>query len=237
MPDYSKLLEDYREKGQLTQEAMAGLLDVSTRTYQTIVKTGKIKLVDVLEKANKILGLNTQNISRETNGGGKGNGNGYLEERRIKKNQAQPYMVPLLPVKAYTGYVKSYDQTDYLSTLEQYALPPGINPIGAIWRYFEVGGDSMEPTFYSGDVVLGSQVAQEDWTQLRNFYIYIIVTTERVMIKRIYMKSSMQWVLISDNEKQYPQQLQDVDEVKELWVFRRHINKKAAPPKEFKIKV
>ena len=59
----------------------------------------------------------------------------------------------------------------------------------------------MEPTFNSGDIVLGSMVPREDWTQLRNFYIYVIVTHDALLLKRIFMKSMDEWVLISDNEK------------------------------------
>ena len=146
-------------------------------------------------------------------------------------------MVPLVPVKARAGYVASYDQVDYINTLEKYALPPGVTPHGAIWRYFEVDGDSMEPTFTKDDVVLASMVPTEDWFQIRNFYIYVVVTENQVLIKRLFRKTDTKWVMISDNEDLYPQELLSVSNIKELWVFRRKINSKAPPPKKFEIKV
>jgi phage repressor protein C with HTH and peptisase S24 domain len=124
-----------------------------------------------------------------------------------------------------------------MDALEKYALPPGVNPMGAIWRYWEVEGDSMEPTLRTGDVILTSQVHHMDWDNLRNFYIYVIVTAERVMIKRIFAQNPLEWVLISDNEAQYPQQALAVEFIKEVWVLRRLIVNKTPPPKEFKIKV
>ncbi|MGZ3850549.1 MAG: hypothetical protein ACXVKI_15520 [Flavisolibacter sp.] len=54
------------------------------------------------------------------------------------------------------------DQATYIDDLEQYALPPGVNPTGAVWRYWEIVGNSMEPA-HSGDIILTSQVYQMDW--------------------------------------------------------------------------
>lgn len=161
----------------------------------------------------------------------------YIQKRRDQKNTVTPILVPLVPVKAQAGYVKSFDQVMFLETLERFALPPGVDHRGAAWRYFEIEGDSMEPTFQSGDVILASMVPQEDWQDVRNFYTYVILTDESLYIKRVYRKSSKNWVLISDNEKHYNQVLLPVEQVKELWVFRRHIDSKAPPPKKFEIKV
>lgn len=162
----------------------------------------------------------------------------FVEQRRTQKaNNINPIMVPLVPVKAQAGYVKSYDQSTYIDTLEKYALPPGVNPHGAVWRYWEIEGSSMEPAFFGGDVILTSQVHQMDWENLKNFYLYVIVTDDRVLFKRVYCKNPLEWVLISENEEHSPQQLLPVEFVKEVWVFRRSIVSKAPPTKEFKILV
>lgn len=161
----------------------------------------------------------------------------YLDKRRNQKNKSDPYLVPLIPVKAQAGYVRAMDQEIYIDTLEKYALPPGVNPQGAIWRYWEIEGDSMEPVFHSNDIILTSQVPQMDWENLRNFYLYVIVTPEKVLFKRIYAKNDLEWVLISENEINYPQQLLPVEFIKEVWVYRRSIVNKAPPSKMFEIKV
>ena len=161
----------------------------------------------------------------------------YLVTRRNKKNASNLFMAPLIPVKAQAGYVKASDQAVFMDTLEKYALPPGVDPHGAIWGYWEVEGDSMEPTFHNGDFILATQVPREDWDQLRNFYTYIIITTDRVLIKRIYAKNDLEWVLISDNEDHHPQQLLSVEYIRQVWVFRRRIDSKAPAPKVFEIKV
>jgi phage repressor protein C with HTH and peptisase S24 domain len=153
--------------------------------------------------------------------------------------------VPFVPVKAQAGYVRAIDQEIYLDTLEKFALPPGVSGHGAIWRYWEVEGDSMEPVFRSGDIILTSLVHPMDYENLRNFYVYVIVTrnvdnpglSDRVLIKRVYAKNELEWVLISENEDQYGQQLLPVQYIKEVWVYRRTWAARAEPTKMFEIKV
>ena len=110
-----------------------------------------------------------------------------------------------------------------------------MNPVGAVWRYFEIVGDSMEPTLSAGDLVLATMVPVEDWRDLKDFCVYIIHTADQLLIKRIYKKSDTEWVLISDNEDLYGQVVLKVEDVKQLWLFRRHIRSKVPQPKEFKI--
>lgn len=161
----------------------------------------------------------------------------YMQQRREQKAVPSQYLVPLVGIKAQAGYVKSYEQTDFIDTLDKYSLPPGVNPAGAVWRYFEIDGDSMEPSFSAGDLVLATMVPHDDWHDLKNFCVYVIHTNDQLLIKRIYRKSNTEWVLISDNEEAYPQVLIKPEDVKQLWLFRRHIRSKVPQPKEFKIAI
>lgn len=236
MAHLGEKLRDFKNEKAWTQQQMAEFLEVGYRTYQDIEKTGIIKKADVLARVLDKTRLSLDDTPRSTQKIAE-YAEDYLTTRRNFKAMSQPYLVPMVPFKAQAGYVRAFDQVEFLDTLEKYALPPGVDPRGAVWRYFEVEGDSMEPTFHSGDVVLGSMVPREDWTQLRNFYIYVIVTHDALLLKRIYMKSMDEWVMISDNEKLYDQQLIKVGNIRELWVFRRHIVNKAPVPKMFEIKV
>jgi phage repressor protein C with HTH and peptisase S24 domain len=161
----------------------------------------------------------------------------YYLQRREQKNERSDFLVPLVGIKAQAGYVKGYEQTDFMETLETFSLPPGVKPGGAQWSYFEVDGDSMEPTFSAGDIILASVVHAEDWQEIKNFGVYVVLTSDSLLVKRIYRRSPEEWVLISDNDEAYPQKLLPVKEIRELWTFRRHINSKALPPKDFQISV
>lgn len=159
----------------------------------------------------------------------------YYLERREQKKVVKPMEVPLVGIKAQAGYVKGYEQTDYLDTLEKYSLPPGVNPTGAVWSYFEVDGESMEPTLYAGDIILASMLPHEDWHDIRNFNVYIILTAEQLLVKRVYRLNDYEWVLISDNEEVAPQVRIGVGDIKQVWTFRRHIRSRVPQPKEFTI--
>lgn len=161
----------------------------------------------------------------------------YGNQRLDQKNEPSLTMVPLVGIKAQAGFIKGYEHVDYLDTLEKYSLPPGVNPTGATWCYFEVDGDSMEPTFYAGDLILATLVAHEDWHDVKAFGIYIILTNDRLMVKRVYPRNSYEWVLVSDNEEAHPQVVLPVDSIRQVWLFRRHIRARVPQPREFEIVV
>lgn len=167
------------------------------------------------------------------------NNKSYQQQRLQRKidGSKDDNTAPLVPVKAQAGYSRAYDQSEYIDALEKYALPPNITKHGAIWRYWEIEGDSMLPTFKNKDIILTSQVHEMDWDQLRNFYCYVVVTDEHVFFKRIAIDRG-RWIAISDNEDNGYEQFEiDASKVKELWVFRRHIDSSAPVPKEFKINI
>ena len=123
---------------------------------------------------------------------------------------------------------------DYIESLEKDALPPGVNPAGAMWSYFEVDGDSMEPTFFAGDIILASMLPHEDWNDIKDLSVYIILTNEQLLVKRVLQKNQQEWHLISDNET-YPQVPIKLEDIKQVWTFRRHIRSRVPLPREVKI--
>jgi phage repressor protein C with HTH and peptisase S24 domain len=230
------ILKKTRIAKGLSQQEVADYIGVAQRTYSMYEDGSRNPKFDKVVLLRQILELNENvNVLKESKI--EQPKEDFLTTRRNKKLSYNAFMVPLIPVKAQAGYIRAHDQTVFMDTLEKYALPPGVDPLGAIWAYWEVQGDSMEPTLSDGDYILATQVPRMDWDQLRNFYTYIIVTDERVLIKRIFCQNPLEWVLISDNEERYPQQLLPVEYVRQVWVFRRHINSKAPPPKKFEIKV
>lgn len=245
------ILKKAREEKRITQAEMADRIakglnqGYSLRQYQRLEdgQFPKYKMNAILQ-VDQILGTNLaaiiydKIIHNEDDEGllqRRDLESDYLKQRRAQKNTSLPYLVPLVPMKAIAGYVKSYDQIEFLDTLEKYSLPPGVSPIGAIWQYFEIAGDSMEPTFQSGDVVLASQVPFDDWQHIRNFYVYIILTEKDLWIKNVYAESKEEWILISENETAYKPFVVKVADIRELWVMRRHIKKELTREKDFDI--
>lgn len=235
-------LREIRELYNLTQGEFAEALDLTREMVNKMEKgkmkqskatQAKLKLFLEAQKSEdnsqgvEIIGVAAENPRRSALP--------YMEQRREQKKEKAPLMVPLVGIKAQAGYVKGFEQTDYMEGLEKYSLPPGVNPTGAMWSYFEVDGDSMEPTLYAGDILLASMLPHEDWGDVKNFCVYVILTNQQLMVKRVFQKSQDMWVLISDNDELYPQVLLPVSSILQVWTFRRHIRSRVPQPKEFRI--
>ena len=241
MLDASKLIEIRRSLG-LNQEDFGRKIGYS-REVVSKVENGKMEpskwfVESVLQFQNdqvfqdtrhdvKILGKFSQEPKKL--------GKPFFKQMHTLKNLPLEYLVPLIGIKAQAGYVKGFEQTDFIETLEKYSMPPGVNPKGLEWSYFEVDGDSMEPSLSAGDILLTSLLAHEDWNEIKNFCVYVILTDEQLLVKRVYRKNDKEWTLISDNSEMNPKVNLDVSKIKQVWTLRRHIRSKVPQPKEVKI--
>lgn len=163
----------------------------------------------------------------------------YIEKRRKRKAESDEDQdgIEFVPIAAQAGYLKNLvDPSTTPMKLEKIFIP-GFPFRGPNYRYFEVAGDSMTPSLEEGFHVLAERCEPEYWHQQANFYIYVIVTDDQIMIKRVFWKSEEEWVIISDNEEFYPQFTLPVQRVKELWKVKRKIDWKMSPARKFEIKV
>lgn len=144
--------------------------------------------------------------------------------------------IGVVPIMAQAGYSKHYLDPKYVDELEEIQLP-NLPYHGERYRVFEVSGDSMMPTLKEHFHVVGERVEPEFWDTTAQFYIYVIVTDDRIMVKRLYRKDPDSFVLISDNEEFYPQFILPKSEIKEIWLVKRKIDWEMPPPKRFEITV
>jgi repressor LexA len=127
----------------------------------------------------------------------------------------------LVPVQAQAGYGVQHNEAVYLRDLPKYRIP-GFEH--GNYRAFEVAGDSMEPTLNHRDIVVASYV--DNWRLLEPGDVYVVVTAESVMLKRIrerIIAGDMTVMLHSDNyhRKPYPM---DVADIAQLWRVRGYIS-------------
>jgi phage repressor protein C with HTH and peptisase S24 domain len=241
-----KTIVSARQRKNLTQTEVAGRIagklnqTYSLRQYQKLEKGEFPKFKkEVVRALDEILGTSTYEEIYEENVP-RGNfvreeaGPSYLEQRRWGKMHGEDYFVPLVPFKARAGYSKAYDQVDYLESLETYQMPPGVQWRGTEWRWFEVGGSSMEPVLFDKDFLLCSIIAQTDWEDIEQFKIYVVVWNNDVSVKRVAIHQG-DFILISENEEEHPQIRVRPSQVKEIWKLRRQLNAKFPPTKRFKI--
>lgn len=241
MLDVSKLIEIRRSLG-LNQEDFGRKIGYS-REVVSKVENGKMEPSKWFVEA--VLQFQNDNVFQQSGHDVKILGKFSHEPKKLNrpfykqiqtlKNLPSEYLVPLVGIKAQAGYVKGFEQTDFIETLEKYSMPPGVNPKGLEWSYFEVDGDSMEPTLSASDILLTSLLGHEDWNEIKNFCVYVILTDEQLLVKRVYRKNEREWILISDNSETNPQVSIDVSKIKQVWTLRRHIRSRVPQPKEVKI--
>lgn len=237
-----EILKKAREAKRKTQTEVAEAIGVGLRMYQKI-ESGefpKYKREQIL-KLDEFLGTNIYELIYEQDSEGEQTihtDNNYLNKRRKEKNghTEEKDGIAFVPISAQAGYSKKISDEGFISSLEKIYIP-GFPYRGEKFLYFEVAGDSMSPTLEEGFHVLAENVEKTDWASQANYYIYVIVTVDQIMIKRIFRKDDASWVIISDNEEFYPQFVLPVSKIKELWKVKRKIDWKMAPPKKFEIKI
>ena len=175
------------------------------------------------------------NVANDDGGAGSYN---YITRRRQMKTEPNPDNSSLLyvPIAAQAGYHQSIEDPVFLSQLQRVDIP-GLPFKGKHYRLFEVNGDSMEPTLKEGYHVVAELIDQEQWMNIANYYIYVIVTSTQILIKRLFRIDAHRFAMISDNEDFYPQQALHAEEIRELWLVKRKLDWNMPPPKRFDITI
>lgn len=240
-----------REIGKIgkSKTYVADKLSVSEKTVENYMRGIRQPKPDALIQLSKILGFDLSELSESFEQdvphgtkGGRNNQKTFIQKRRELKNSDKATTVaPLIPIKAQAGYARAPDTAAFVETMEKFQLPPGVNHAGAVWSWWEIEGDSMIPALRSGHIILTSQVLFEDWQDIRDETVCIIVTTEepKIFVKRIYKHGKERWILVSENEKEKgnSQRFIAFSEIKEVWKFRRKLDDEIPPTRRIKLKM
>ena len=98
---------------------------------------------------------------------------------------------------------------------------PGMR--NGTFRIFQVEGLSMYPTLQSGSYVVGQFV--EDWEHISDNRIYVVVSTEGVIVKRVLNRIEKYGSLYckSDN-RVFPHINVRLNDVREIWECKMHLS-------------
>ncbi|MCB0645719.1 MAG: LexA family transcriptional regulator [Saprospiraceae bacterium] len=142
---------------------------------------------------------------------------GEGEMFRESENEIEP-TIAYVPYKAFAGYSHQFQEDAFLGQLQYFSLPDSRFKDGT-FRCFEINGDSMLPTFLSGDKVVCSLVYNVYYEQLiKSNHHYVVVTNEDVLLKRVVndIKENKSIQLVSDNDT-FPPLNCSIDQIKEVW--------------------
>ncbi len=200
---------------------MAMSISVHPQCISDILRGKRKVTIDIIEKCSEKYHLNANYIMT-----GEGNIISKTDSRTVGvapavavvTDQKGNERIAYVPHSAHAGYVDNYTQPSFYDELMTFTLPDNRYSHGT-YRCFDVVGDSMEPSIFSGDKVICSFVEQEYWIRhVKNHYVYVVVTQEGIVVKRIKndIQINRSITLISDNNY-YDSQIIDITEVKEIW--------------------
>lgn len=155
--------------------------------------------------------------------------------RRKAIGQTDDEGLLFVPIGAQAGYALHYNDPLMERDLERIYIPN--NPYkGQRYRFFEVDGDSMEPTLSSGMWIIAEKIDKDFWNSINDYYIHVIVKDTQILIKRLVKITDDRFAIISDNELYHQQELK-LQEIKELWLVKRKLDWDMVPPKKFEVKI
>lgn len=159
--------------------------------------------------------------------------NHYLQGKHIRPvtvtvDKTGRELISYVPVRAQAGYRRGFGDPNYIEKLPAYSLP--INVSGT-HRMFQVDGNSMRQLggggLNDGDIVIASYV--EDIFSIKDGRVYVIISTEGVIIKRCInrlLAEDKVLVANSDNKsgEHWPIILHP-HEILEVWELKAYISK------------
>ena len=123
--------------------------------------------------------------------------------------------VLMVNAKAAAGYPSNLSNHQWYSSLHAFHIPlPSFK--GVSIRAFQVEGHSMLPILKPNDWVFGKAILHLE--SIKEGDVYVVVSHDSVLVKRVYHKDAQNILLISENS-QYPDIIMNKNKVQEMWNF------------------
>jgi phage repressor protein C with HTH and peptisase S24 domain len=126
---------------------------------------------------------------------------------------ANQVAIDILDVRAaanFTGVALAGDKPEILGQL---TLPKKMLQSGKHMA-FPIIGDSMEPTLYAGDTVVGRFLDRSEYENIRDQFIYIVVTRDGVIVKRVLNRLKERgWIRCRSDNRKYSAYNVDEDDI------------------------
>lgn len=152
-----------------------------------------------------------------------GKGVNVLLEPNHSKNNHNADDIPLIGRNAAAGHTKHAYSTEYLKAWETYQIP-GFE-IADHHRIFQVQGESMHPTFQSGDFLICESCDKQ--SDFESGDLVVVISEESIYCKRLYIPKddSTYYIFRSDNSNYDPFIIKTTDII-ELWKVQGRVTTK-----------
>ncbi|MFZ1749022.1 MAG: LexA family transcriptional regulator [Saprospiraceae bacterium] len=191
-------------------------LDVHPQNLNDVMRGKRDVTIELVRSAVDQYNINSQYIF--TGVGSLFNNEDIEQQSSKQKAKASLEKIVYVPIAAHAGYTDQYHDPVFMEDLVSFSLPDYKFQHGT-YRCFDIAGDSMEPSLYSGEKVVCSFIDPNNlYSSVRNNHVYVIVMEGSIVVKRVVnkVKSDGLMVLISDNTY-YESFEVPIDEIKEIW--------------------
>lgn len=185
-----RLLTFLKEK-RISQTEFCRQLGVAS-TY-----IGVIRKSIPADKINKIVALYPE-LSREWLLYGEGSMQAEDKSDPRKYLQEAGYLVPLLPVTAFAGNISAWSQS-----IQSYDCEKVVSPVQGVDFAIRISGDSMEPEFHDGAIILIKKI--DDKAFIPWGHPMIVDSANGVFFKQIYpSEKGEQYIQARSINPKYP---------------------------------
>ena len=126
-----------------------------------------------------------------------------------------------VPAELYSEYPKYINEEKFINNLPRYIFPETGNAT-EVRRIFDVTGDAMEPSLFSGEKVICSQL-ETCVSILKLNYVYILISKNGLYLNRIAAVNKEQLILSSDNGYYDSIEIARKDII-ELWIVKNKLS-------------
>lgn len=235
-------LKEFRKSLNLTQSELTDRLGIAQGSYSDVERGRKSISFHLLKKLVEIYDLNPDwiitgdgNMTRSpeaVNAYLNAYPNAYLmgepplEYKKkstnfgvpavVTVNTAGDAVIPIVDARASAGLPLLIQDESYYRDLPTMSLPWPMYRLGT-WICIQVTGGSMKEVIQSMDYVIAQQVTEIH--KLRIGEVYVVVTQDGVLCKRLAGQTKTHLHLKSDNER-YGDYEQSLQEVLQIWHAR-----------------
>lgn len=207
----AKRLRELRKKKHFSQAFVAEKLSISQAAYSLIENSQNCINTDHVKKLSALYNVTTD----------------YIITGRDNFVAISPSngFVPLIKLYAQGGFIKNPTDQLFHEETEWFKIP-GFNPTSD-HRLFEVEGNSMAPTVFSGDILVCQKV--KNWDRILDGSIVVLMTSDSLLVKRIHRTTGKEFKFECDNPAEGVDFTISESEIKELSMVRGKISSILVP--------
>ncbi len=140
-------------------------------------------------------------------------------------------------VSAKSVFISAANQIEYLVQLNNkdfLSQQPGILLPGLDQnkiRAFELSTEELHDNYQgilSGDIIIGSQIASENFKELEVGKLYVVVTKKELVVRRLENKGAT--IILKADNRNFPSKEIAMEDVREIWECLGYFSKKINPP-------